>query len=434
MRQPMRTNRLAAIRVCVCLLAALLIPGSALAQWAFPVEQQWKSNITESHLEAFIEHCELSDEQANAARTLLSEHQARFEAFVKSYRETINAISERVDVLGRKHDFSTADSAPQAAREAYYRGIARRGLKSIEAVERQRELDRRILRQWRDLLDDDQHAQCWQSFDAWRLRELLLDRGAAFADERLDLIEIIDELRIDVDAVVNDRGRRPLRLLLDAYERDLHRALTELLDALRSRMVAMTQDTVRKAMQRVDLSDLGEMPDDPYADGVHPTDAFFRPQLEARHQIARVNSRYHRDISAWIPEESIDDYMDMVRRRRGRPYYTGQYAAYETLADRIDSIDDLSETQGEHLARLRAAYMERWRSAVDRTLDARDATFLATIDGSNVQETRRDVSQAEQRLLEIQARGIEDLLGLLTDDQRTRITVPAHPDPRADDR
>lgn len=397
------------------LLAAMLVAAATLVAMATPALGQAEGGeylshtdlqVDEARLEAFVEAFDLDDQAAAHAAAALESRQSQAGDVKAEYRRS---WVQAVEPLTRLPPDAPSDERTRVTRQydAEHAPIWRDAYESTER------LRQGLFTEWAGLLTEDQRANEWPAFKRdWR-RETWQRPGALYADERLDLIRLIDRADIDPDSIVDDEGRRPIVLLLDEYAREMDRRVLRLRDAIEThRLSELEHAEARFEAARRDA----ESPS-------HDDREMLEDIHDQRTAIIRLNRRYIEHIGQWLSDEPLASFMELVREARAPTYYTGrQYRRADAVFDEVRQWDDLSDVQAEAIDALWLEYDRRRHRQIDETIDRFDEMHRRRfLEREDLPQAIRQARQARQALLDMQQDAIDDVTDVLTESQRHRL-------------
>lgn len=264
--------------------------------------------VSRRDMDRYAAFLALDEDQREAAMALLDGYQAAFDAEARVMRDAMDAAREEFR--------DTRDPS-------IWREIGPR----MQAFGARREaMEAEFLGDVRELLTDGQ-AALWPRMEMMRRRDATLRRGF-LSGESVDLVRVVEDERLSADEAA------AVRPILDRYEQDMDRALTE-----RNRVFETNREKGAEAWQAGDM------------DGV---EKLFAEARDASIRVRDLNRQYARQIAAALPAGASAAFeRDFQRRSFPRVYREGYT---ERAIDAAAKFDDLTTEQRETLGGIRQSF------------------------------------------------------------------------------
>lgn len=386
MRQQSAGRTLRSILLAGVVSAAGLL-GAAPASAQISLFRGMEANrptMTASELTRHGKLFNLTAAQSDAAKELLSSYTTEFEQASKERRDKLKEISEEFQ---ESRDFSV--------------------MKQMEPVEekfqkRSKELETTFLNDFKSLLTEAQAAQ-WPKFERTRRREKTISDGS-LAGESVDLVRIVDELKLDEEAL------KPLHDPLEQYEVDLDRALTE-----RGKVIEAQGDLFPKPGPGGGAFELN----------MTAIEEGTKKIQEAGGKVREVNQRYARNIEGLLSEDVRPKFQAAVKRQSFPQVYRASRTAKSfEAALKFDDLDakqkEAIKTLSEQYARDAETINEKWAQAIlDDEKSGNGAKgfggMMISFGGDENEET--PVAQARKAKRELDKKSMDSLKSLLNEKQ-----------------
>lgn len=363
----------------------------AVALWAWPaaaqrgggwggMEQLLEPAITSGQIDRFAAILAMSDDQRSDAQEMLDGYLMEHEAMASELRRTWEA-------------------ARQEMRETRDRSIWRDVMAVMEDHrERMRDNEQIFMDDLQLILTEDQ-LTAWPSVERMR-RRIAAQRGRTLVSgENVDLVAVIDE------AEVSDESRQALEPVLAQYEIEFDRALVR-----RDDVYEQAFAEARQLFASGDTEALEKLFDD---------------ARDAGTRLRDVSRRYARQVEPLLAEGERERFESMVRERSYPQVYRQTFGqrAFTTA----NGFEDLTDEQRQQLSDLRTSYTRdleslnrRWVDAIDENDQRRSVRALFRRGAPGGDEGRE--LREERRELDLQT--LEQLRGILTEDQAERLPEP----------
>lgn len=341
----------------------------------------------------------LTDEQREAAKSLLEAMQAEHQEMSAKNREEMQALRDEFQESQDPAIFR--DKMPEIM------GRMRAGREKLE---------KGFFDDMKTMLTDEQSAK-WGSLERMRRRDQQLPRGR-LAGEALDLVRVVDDLKLPKESEPS------LKPLMEQYEADLDRALGE-----RTKIQEEKMPSVFGAggMMRLEQgAQDGEL------------QKVMAEMREASKKIRDVNQRYARQIAAALPTEAQPKFDKAVQKASFPSVYRETYAQKALRA--ASKYNDLTPEQKKAVDTLMEEYEResesinsKWASTI-REMDEKGggaefmlpgmggaATFRMRTgedDGGEQKDPQADHRAARKKLDD---RMVDSLKSTLNDDQKSRL-------------
>lgn len=360
-----------------------------------PFGQNAEPPVDSHQLRRFADLLRLDADQREAAAALLEGMQTEWDAIARKTRDEVDAIRE--EFQGDRDPAVFAERMP-------------------EIMRRQREararLEQSFMADFKALLTDAQQAD-WPLVERAHRRESTITQGR-FSGESVDLVRLVESLNLPEPASA------AVRPILSQYEADLDRALIErndLVDRAMQRVAAAGPGAIERAMQDEEFKALREK------------------ARKARLNVRDINNRYARQIASTLPPDQAAKFDQEFIRRSFPQVFRDRFAADSLAA--AAALSDLTPEQRKAIEAMREAYsleLDRanraWIDAVRKFEETDEGYSAALAGGFNFRmrfgEGRDDdgdnpVARARRDRRELDRKTLENLRGVLNDDQRSRL-------------
>lgn len=263
----------------------------------------FEAAITTKAVDGYAKSLGLTADQQAAAKALLEGYQQSFATLSQDARDKMQEMRETI-----RAEMAESGPNPEA-----FRKIG----EEMDKFRKSRDnLDQGFLNDLKAVLTPEQTAK-WPSVERTFRREQSIGRGV-ISGERVDLVEIVDQLKLSDDAM------KPVAPVLDDYAAELDRELTA-----RNTAYDAAQAKIRDMFQNGgggDESALNKAWEDGRAAGTRVRD---------------VNRRFARQIEPLLPADAQPAFDAAVRERSFPMIYRPSYASRAiTAAGEISGIND----------------------------------------------------------------------------------------------
>jgi len=337
--------------------------------------------ISRRDMDRYAAFLALDDDQREAAMVLLDGYQTSFDAVARDMRDAMDAAREEFR--------DTRDPS-------VWRDLGPR----MQAFGAQREeMEADLLRDVREILTAEQ-AALWPRMEMMRRRDATMRRGF-LSGESVDLVRLTEDQALAADAAAQ------VRPILDRYEQDMDRALTD-----RNKVFETNREKGVEAWQAGDME---------------AVDALFAEAREASIRVRDLNRQYARQIAAALPGEAGAKFDSEFQRRSFPRVYRQDYA--ERAIDAATKFTDLTPEQSESLTGIRQSFQRELgvlqskqaaaqeESEVSRTI----GDFMGRGRGGPGGSDRSAVREARAERQALDDRFLAQLRGILTPEQAARL-------------
>lgn len=325
----------------------------------------------------------LTDEQKEAAKTLLVGH-------LSAYQEQADAFRKEMDRV-REEFRETRDPS-------VWGGLREAGTKLAEA---RKAMETAYVADLKSILNDDQIA-AWPKVEMMRRREQTINMGL-MAGERVDVIRIVDQLK--PEPTVMDE----LRPILEAYAADVDRALQK-----RNELFERGMQQGMEMFQNGDTAGIQKM---------------FEEAREASTAVRDTNRRYARQVEGALPPELAAKFAAEFKRESFPQVYRDRYPNQALKA--AAAFDDLDDAQKASIASLMESYQRdsaTLNEKGEKATEAQEAAFnpaqmMQRGQGGGPGGFGENPAMQEYRTArrELDNRTVEALKAILNDQQRARL-------------
>lgn len=324
----------------------------------------------------------LDEAQREAATALLEGMQAEHQAIGKKMREKMDEV--RAEFQESRDPSVFQNKLPGAMREL---GTARG------------KLEQGFVSDLKSLLTPEQEVK-WPSVARSIRRERTMGQGR-LAGEGVDIVRLVEDMKLPAEVEAK------IRPMLDQYETDLDRPLSE-------------RNDLQTQARNIGPSDQAALEK-------------IRDQArEARVRIKEINERYARQIQPEMPSNLADQFKAEFEKRSFPEIYSASHTADSAQA--ALAFDDLSAEQKATIESIRESYerdaarlndqwarsLEAWQKSPDGYRASLMPNVRMLASGENGQPAD---PTAEPRLArqELDKKALEQIKGVLTDSQRERL-------------
>jgi len=317
--------------------------------------------INSKEIERYGELLKLTPDQLESAKSMLEGFNGDFNSIRQEMRQAFESMRNEAQDSG---DNSLWRNAPKLMS-----GFQQK----VEKIEKQYFDDLKLL------LTDDQAAK-WPAVERAHRREKSAPRGGLVSGETVDLIKIVHDLKSLTDA-----DRQAVQPLLDQYEGELDRALTERDKAYQEGMEQGMQLWMNQQMDKIE--------------------ALFSKSRDAAAKVKDVNKRFARQVGAGLPEKAQPDFEKEVKKASFPRVYRATFAT--RALDTALGLGDLSEDQKTQLTTIKTSFetqlsglQEKQAASIEETEMKRTAMQMFGMggggnDGSQeVRDQRRELESA----------------------------------------
>lgn len=332
--------------------------------------QMFDPAVTSKDIERYAEFLALSEDQVDAAKSLLEGYQDEFQRAAKEMRDASDAAREE---FRDTRDFTVwEDLRPR--------------MEAFQA--RRKELESSFLKDLKDLATPEQ-SEKWPALERLRRRETTMRRGL-MSGESADVVALVEELKLDPQAA------GAVRDLLSQYELELDRALIDRNERFESGMgrgAALWREGNMEALTTL-----------------------FNEGREASIRVRDINRRFARQIEGALPDASRAKFHERFEEASFPRVYNRSLALRSLDAARQfngltpDQKAQIDELQQNH-TRESAGLNQRWAQAIEE--NELKVTPMEMMGGGGSPAMR----EARQARRAVDDRTLEKLKSLLTPEQ-----------------
>ncbi|MBL8991210.1 MAG: hypothetical protein JNJ48_06485 [Phycisphaerae bacterium] len=335
-----------------------------------------------SDVDKFAPILNLTEEQKEAAKTLLTGHLAGYQEKADEFRKEMDRVREEFR--------ETRDPS-------VWGGLREAGTKLAEA---RKAMETAYVADLKAILNDDQIA-AWPRVEMMRRREQTINMGL-MAGERVDVIRIVDQLKPAPEVM------ETLRPILDAYAGDVDRALQK-----RNELYERGMQQGMEMFQNGDTAGIQKM---------------FEEAREASTAVRDTNRRYARQVEGALPPELAAKFAAEFKRESFPQVYRDRYAAQALKA--AAAFDDLDEAQKASIASLMESYQRDSASLNEKGEKATEAQEAAFNPAQMMQRgpgggggfgDNPAMQEYRTARRDLDNRTVEALKAILNEQQRTRL-------------
>lgn len=365
------------------IISVVMFTGApARAQWFSPwsvMENIHTPTMGARQFRQYSKILELTSDQNAAAEELLAGYEREYRAIATRMQEISKAINEEYD----------NDEEIDIWREVWPKVLKNFMMKSEK-------LDKTFMDDLRVLLDDAQQSR-WPEVERLHRRQSTLRNGSR-AGEQIDLIDLVDGLRLD------GATAQSVAPTLEQYAVDLDREL-----AARNKFIEDGMDRFFQLWSEWDQEKITQL---------------YKEMGALSQKIVDVNRRYAAQIQAALPPDRQTDFAQRVDLAMYPRVYKQTYAG--RVLDAAQKIEDLDDGQREGLKGIRetferesASINEKWKGAL-ADQEQKHAENPNPWGWGGEEEDER-FGEARKQRKELEKKTVDSIKAILTADQRGKL-------------